>query len=63
MANVLDPSTENYEETLRRFLRQHPDATSEDLAVLLPKAKSPAAVWAKFNATGKVNAGRTKADA
>ncbi len=52
-------SDDEYRETLRQFMREHPDATEDDLK-LLPRAKTPAEIWAKFNGVGKRQAPENK---
>lgn len=49
-------TTADYEAKLRKFAKEHPDATEDDLKALFPKMNDPKAIWAKFHASAKRNA-------
>lgn len=59
----------DYEAKVRRFVKEHPDATDDDLKALFPKMNNAEAIWSRFNAGAVAHAkartkgGATKTDA
>jgi hypothetical protein len=62
-------TAEDYEAKVRKFAKEHPEATDDDLERLFPKMLDPSAIWSRFNAGAVAHAkartkgGATKTDA
>lgn len=48
-------TSEDYEAKLRKFAKEHPDATEDDLKALFPRMNSTAETWKKFHASALHN--------
>jgi hypothetical protein len=51
----------DYETKVRRFVKENPGATDDDIKALFPRMLDPSAIWARFNAGAVAHAkARTK---